>query len=331
MSLDLSCVKVTSTVAGQVLLKLSDDVFRRVHRLDEIGPGALRHLDGDRRFAVHPGDGRRVLEGRAHFRHVAERHRRVAGDGDGEAEDVTGLLDERRHLHREAPGGAFQRARCDQAVGRVERCGEFVERKAVALQQHRLGDHLDHFVAGAAEIGGEHAGDLLDHVLRLPGELQQRAFRHVAAERHDEHREQRKVHLLDLRLVGVARQFALGVVDLRPHIGQRHVGIESRLELQEHVAAALEGRGAHFLDVLDRFQLRLERPQDQPFRILRADAALGDVDVDDRDGDVRLRLLGNGEVCRKAGHEQEQQRGDRQPRVVDRVIDRIEHGPPLRS
>ena len=62
----------------------------------------------------------------------------------------------------------------------------------------------------------------------------------------------------------------LRVVDLGAHVGERHVGIEAGLELEQHVAAALEGGGAHLLDVVDRLQLRLERAQDQPLGILRA-------------------------------------------------------------
>ena len=106
----------------------------------------------------------------------------------------------------------------------------------------------------------------------------------------------------------------------------RGVGIEARLELEQHVAAALERGRAHLLDVRDRLQLRLERLQDQPLGVLRADAALRDVDIDDRDRDVRLGLLRDRDIGDEARHQQEEQDGDRQPRVIDRVVDRIAHG-----
>ena len=183
----------------------------------------------------------------------------------------------------------------------------------------------------AAQVGGEHARNLLDRRLRLAREAQQRALRHVAAERHDEHREEREVDLGDLRLVGVARQIALGVVDLGAHVGERRVGIEARLEFQQHVAAALEGGGAHLLDVLDRLQLRLERLQDEPLGILRADAALRDVARRRSGRDVRLGLLRDSQIGGEARHQQEEQRRDGQPRVADRVVDGIAHDLSLAS
>ena len=54
----------------------------------------------------------------------------------------------------------------------------------------------------------QHAGHLLDGRLRLAGHADQRALRHVAAERDDEHGKEREVHLVDLRLVGVGREVA---------------------------------------------------------------------------------------------------------------------------
>ncbi len=311
------------------LLQLLDDGAGRIHRLDEVRAGPLRHLDGDRRLAVDAADGGRVLEGRADLGDVAERDGGRARDGDREFQDVFGILDQRRHLHREAAGLALQRAGGDQAVAGAERGDQLFQRNAVALQEHRLGDDLDDLVAVAAQIRVEHARHLLDRDLGLPGKLQERALRHVAAERDHEHREQREIDLVHLRLVGVARQLAPGVVDLGAHVGDGHVGIEAGLEFQQHVAAALEGGGAHLLDVLHRGELRLQRAKDQPLGVLRADAALRDVDVDDRDGDVRLRLLGDGEIGGKARHQQEEERREGQPRMADRVVDGVEHSQDL--
>ena len=193
------------------------------------------------------------------------------------------------------------------------------------MEERRLGDDLDRFVAGAAKLGGENARNLLDRGLGLAREAEQRALRHVAAERHDEHREEREIDLLHARLVGVARQVALRVVDLGADVGERRVGVEPRLELEQHVAAALEGRGAHLLDVLDRLQARLERLQDEPLGVFRADAALRDVHVDDRDRHVGLGFLRNRDIGDEARRQQEDQDGDRQPRMADRVIDGIAH------
>ena len=69
---------------------------------------------------------------------------------------------------------------------------------------------------------------------------------------------ERQVDLLHARLVGVLRQIALGLVDLGAHVGERDVGVEAGLELEQHVAAALEGGRAHFLDVADLLELGLD-------------------------------------------------------------------------
>ena len=300
MSFDLSCVKVTSTVAGQVFFSSSTTL--RVASTVSIRLAPVRF---DTSMAIAGLPLTRVIEvGSLKVGRTSATSPSVTAASPetaiGKFRMSSGVLDQRRHLDREAAGTALERAGRDQAVAGIERGDQPVERNVVALQEHRLGDDLHRLVAVAAEVGVEHAWDLLDRGLRLPREADQRALRHVAAERHDEHREEREVDLGDLRLVGVARKIALGVVDLGAHVGERRVGIEARLELEQHEAAALEGGGAHLLDVLDRFQLRLERLQDEPLGILRADAALRDVDVDDRDRDVRLRFLRNASDRRKS-------------------------------
>ena len=202
---------------------------------------------------------------------------------------------------------------------------ELVERDAVALHQRRIDDDLDRLVARAAQFGREHAGRLLDRVLGGARDAQQRALGHVAGQRDHQHRIEREVDLVHLRLVGVARQIVLGLVDLGAHVGERGLGIEAGLELEQHVAAALEGGRAHLLDVADRLELGLDRPQQQPLGILRADAALGELDVDDRDLDVRLGLLRDRHIGHEARAQQEEQRRDGQPRVADGVVDEAGH------
>ena len=254
-------------------------------------------------------------------------------DGDGGAvgrrhrnlQHVLRPLDQARHLHGEASGRAFQRAGGDQAVGGVEADDELVEREAVAFQQRRIDDDLDRLVARAAQLRRQHAGHLLDRVLGGARDLQHGPLRHLAGQRHHQHRIERQVDLLHARLVGILRQVALGLIDLGAHVGQRRLGIEARLELEQHGAAALVGGRAHFLDVADGLELGLDRPQQQALGILRADAALRELDVDDRDADVRLGLLRDRDIGHEARQQQEQQRDDRQPRVADGVVDEPGH------
>ncbi len=274
-----------------LLLQLRDDVFHRIDGLDQIGAGALRHLDGHGRTAVDAGDRGRVLEGRLDLGDVEQGHRCCLRGDHRHLGDVLRLLEQRRHLDGEAAALAFERARCDQRIERLGKLAELVEPDPVALHQRRLDDDLDRLVARAAQLGCQHARRLLDRVLGPARDAEQSALRHVAGEPDHQHRVEREIDLEHLRLVDVARQIMLGDVDLGAHVGKRGFGIEARLELEQDKAAAFEGGGAHLLDVADRLELGLDRPQQQPLGVLRADAALGELHVDDRNLDVRLRLL----------------------------------------
>ena len=203
---------------------------------------------------------------------------------------------------------------------------ELVERHAVALHQHRFGDDLDRLVARAAQLGRDHARHLLDGGLGAARDAQQRALRQVARERHDQHRIEREVDLLHLRLVGIARQVALRLVDLGAHVGERGLGVEAGLEFEQHVGAALIGSRAHFLHVRDRLEPRLDRLHQQPLGVFRADAALGELRVDDRNLDVRLGLLRDRHIGDEARDQQEGERREGQPRVADGEVDGIGHG-----
>ena len=143
--------------------------------------------------------------------------------------------------------------------------------------------------------------------------------------RDDQHRIERQIDFGDHRLVGIARQIALGLIDLGAHIGERGLGIEAGLEFEQHIAAAFIGGGAHFLDVADRLELGLDRAQQQPLGILRRDAALGELHIDDRDLDVGLGLFRDRAIGDEARQQQEDQGRDGQPRMADGVVDQFEH------
>src|SRR5713101_692691 len=117
----------------------------------------------------------------------------------------------------------------------------------------------------------------------------------------------------------------LGLIDLGAHVGERGLGIEAGLELEQNEAAAFEGGRSHLLHVAARLELGLDRPQQKPFGILRADAALGKLDVDDRNLDVRLRLFRDRHIGHQARAQEEEQRRDGEPRVIDGVVDERGH------
>src|SRR5262249_15913215 len=154
---------------------------------------------------------------------------------------------------------------------------------------------------------------------------QQRALGHVAGEPHHQHRIEREVDLLHLRFVDLARQVVLGLIDLGAHVRERGLGVEAGLELEQHEAPALEGGRTHLLYVADRLELGLDRTQQQPLGILRADAALGKLYVDDGNPDVRLRLLRDRHVRDEGCAQQKEERRDGEARVTDGVVDEFRH------
>ncbi len=325
MTLDLSWVKDTCTALGQVSFSFSTTCFTPSTVSIRLAPVRLEIsiVMAGRPFT------RVTVVASLNVGRTCEMSPSVTvapGRGnDGDTQHVLRLFNQRRDLDGKAPGLAFQGPGGHQAVGGLGHGGELIERHAIALHQHGLGDDFHHLVARAAQFRREHARHLLERVLGRPRDAEQAALRHVARERDHQHRVKREIDLLHDRLVHVSREIALGIVDLGAHIRERGLGIEAGFEFEQHIAAALEGGGAHFLDVGDGFQLGFDRPQQEPLGIFRADAALGELHIDDRNLDVRLGLLRDRHIGDEAGEQQEGQQSDREARVADRVIDKFRH------
>ncbi len=134
------------------LLQLIDHGLHGVDGLDQVGASALRDLDGHGGTAVDPRHRGRVLEGRLDLRHVGQRHRRLRGGDQRHFEDVLWLLEQRGHLHREATGLAFERARGDEGIEVLGDRAERVERHPVARQERRIENDLDCLVARPAQL-----------------------------------------------------------------------------------------------------------------------------------------------------------------------------------
>src|SRR5262249_32400000 len=75
----------------------------------------------------------------------------------------------------------------------------------------------------------------------------------------------------------------------------------------------------------DALDLRLDRPDEEPLRVLRRNATLGELDIDDRDLDVGRGFLWDADLGRQARDHQEGEDGDRQPGMADREIDDAPH------
>ena len=220
-------------------------------------------------------------------------------------EHVANRFEQAGNLDREAPAPGVQRTGGHQQVGALEREEDLLRIQPVAVHQHRVEDDLDLFLAVADDLGLEHARDALDLVAQIPRQPQQRALRHITAQGHHQDREQAEVDLVDRRLVGVLGQVRLDQIDPFAHVGEGRVDVEAGVEFHQHAGAALEGGGAYFLDALDAPELGLHGADQQPFRVLRRDAVVTERDVDDRNVDVGIGLLGNGNIGRGAGDQQQ--------------------------
>ena len=180
-----------------------------------------------------------------------------------------------------------------------------LQAQSVGRQLDRVDDRLDQFLPHALDRALENARHFLDLVAQRLGRDGQHALRHVAGEGDDEDGEFRDVDLVDRRFLGALRDVALGVLDLVAHVDQRIGEVGRRVELDQHVAAALIGGGLHLLEALEALELGLDRPQQQPLGILRRDALVDEADIDDRDGDIGLGFLGHRAVGERPGDDQE--------------------------
>ena len=179
--------------------------------------------------------------------------------------------------------------------------------QTVGGQFHRIDDRLDKFVARALDGAFQHARHLLDAIAQILGRRRQRALRHMAGKRHDEHRKFRDVHLVDGRFLDPRRQVPLGILNLVAGVDQRVAEIGRRVELDENIAAALIGGRLHLLQPLEVLQLRFDGPEQQALGILGRNALVDEADIHDRNGDVRFGLLRHRLIRERSRDDQKRQ------------------------
>ena len=100
------------------------------------------------------------------------------------------VLDQARHLDREAALADVPGAGGDQLVVAVDQAQDRLELEVVGLDPQGIDDDLDHLLAVAADLDLEHVGQGLQPVLQVAGQGQQRALRHGSGQRDHQHREQ---------------------------------------------------------------------------------------------------------------------------------------------
>ena len=200
---------------------------------------------------------------------IAQRDHRSVVDADRQVEDVVDRLKQAGHLDRKTPRARIQRTGRDQPVAPVDEGQKIALVDAITFEQQRIDDDFAQLVAVARNLRLQHAGNRLDLVAQRPRRAEQGAFRQLARQGHDQHRKQSDVHLVDGRLVRVVGKFDLGVVDPFAHIDQGLLDVDVRVELEQHPGEALLGRGADFVEPLDRAEFLFEGAHQEALRVLR--------------------------------------------------------------
>ena len=256
---------------------------------------------------------------------VLQRDHPVARDLDRQPEHVRQVLDQARHLDREPALADVPGAGGDQLVVAVDQAQHRLELEVVGLDPQGIDHDLDHLLAIAADLDLEHVGQGFQPVLQIARQGQQRALGHGAGQRDHQHREQGEVDLLDHRLVGLLGQLGLGPVDLLAHVDQGLVDVDAGLELEQHRGVALARRRAQLLEPFQALQLALHRAHQQALRVLGADALVVHRDVDDRQLDVGVGLLGDLPGDHRTPEHDQDQRHDDDAAAVERGLDQRPH------
>ncbi len=231
-----------------------------------------------------------------HLADVADGHHLVAVGLDRQAQNVLGRGHHARQLHREIALPGDQVPGRNQLVVAPDDVGEIGGADVVGLHPGRIDGDLQHLVAAAGNLGAQDARQGFQVILQGLGRRIERPFGRRPGQDDAQDRVVANVLLLDDRRQGVRWEQAARQVDLGPHVLQHLVLVEIDLELERHQGQAFVGPGVHLLQALDRFQLALERSDEQALGVLRADAGVGHLHHDIGHGDVRLRFARQGQI-----------------------------------
>ena len=171
----------------------------------------------------------------------------------------------------------------------------------------------------------QHARNFLDAVAQFARGGGQHTLGHMAGESNDQHREFGNIDLVDRRLLRRLRQIGFGILHLGARVLQRLGQIGRGIELDQHIATALECGRTHFLQALQAFELGLDGSQQQPLGIFRRDALIDQGNIHHRNRNVRFGFLGHRHIGNGACEQQEHQHRNGQPRILDGKRDDI-HG-----
>ena len=264
--------------------------------VDDVRAAALGNLQHHGRLAIDACITRGVFEGAVNGGDIAKGHHTAVHHLDRHGQHVVEVFDHAGYFHAHTARAGVQAAGGDQAVVAADQIEQLGVVDAVTVEHLRVDDDLQQVFAVAADFHREHFGNAFDVLFQAAGDVDQFGFGNRPGEANRQHREQRHVDFVDGRFFGFLGQFTARGVDFFTHIGQGGFGVKTGIKLKGHRGMAFAGHGAHFLDPFKAAQLLLQRPHQQALGVFRADAFQAYRYVNDRDADIRVGFLGDGEI-----------------------------------
>ena len=137
--------------------------------------------------------------------------------------------------------------------------------------------------------------------MQIARDLNQRAFRHVTGQVHDDDWKFREVDLVHRIAVGPHREIRFGVVHRVAHVRHDFRLVPAELELQRHTGIAFGGSGGHGFQPVNVGQLGLHRAHQKLFGIRGGNAGEGDRNEQCRNFNIRLSFFWQANIGNRAG------------------------------
>ena len=291
--------------------------------------GRRRRIDTDehRLQSVEDGGGIRALRSEFDTGDVAEAHERVAARDDHELCESAGAVERGEGVDRSLRVVRFDLAgRRGEIVGR-ERPADVARGDAARGHLGRVEPDAHGEGLAAENLGFRDAVERLQlrlhHTIEIIGDL--RAREHIRIEGHVEEGVALAGLLHDHRILRLARQLALHLLDFRQDVGDRAIGARVQPHVERDGRDVLLGTGDQRVDALGARHGLFERRGDEALDEVGVGARIGR-----RDGDRGLRqfrILPDLQLeARLRADEQDQQADDgRQNRAADEEVGERAH------
>ncbi len=239
---------------------LIDSLLDGGDHVERVGARLLAHGERDRRLAVEPRNGTRLLVGVLHFADIGDADGRSIDGGDDDAREIERLLDAAERTERELAVALVDAPAGDLDVLRRQRQPDLLDVVVVGGEFLRIQQHLDLALALADEADLADAVDrldvLLDLVIDYLGHLAQVPLR---TDDDVEHGRGVGGELLHHGRARVARQLAEHRADLVADLLRGDLGVFFENESDGDDGDAFGGGRVQFVDAGDGVDRLFER------------------------------------------------------------------------